>query len=66
MKRTEQSVYAFDLYPAVKPDARLFDCKQRCKILRQDLLIVVRALEKLNPGVQRPAVSPDENFDAVD
>merc|ERR1719321_426804 len=31
-----------------------------------DLLVVVRALEELDPGVERPAVSPDEDLDAVD
>ena len=35
-------------------------------MMRQHLLIVVRALEELNPGVERPAVSLDEDFDAVD
>merc|ERR1719217_1276357 len=31
-----------------------------------DLLVVVGALKKLDPGVQRPAVSLDEDLDAVD
>merc|ERR1719213_826937 len=31
-----------------------------------DLLVIVRALEKLNPGVERPAVCLEENLDTID
>merc|ERR1719331_2575533 len=31
-----------------------------------DLLVVVRPLEELDPRVERPPVSPDEDLDAVD
>ena len=35
-------------------------------MLRQHLLVVVRALEELDPRVERPAVGLDEDLDAVD
>ena len=35
-------------------------------MLRQHLLVVVRALEELDPRVERPAVSLDEDLHAVD
>ena len=50
----------------MKPAPELAALLQAPLLHAQHLLVVVGALEELDAGVQRPAVSLDEDLDAVD
>ena len=50
----------------MKPAPELAALLQAPLLHAQHLLVVVGALKELDPGVQRPAVSLDEDLDAVD
>merc|ERR1719321_335316 len=47
-------------------DAEEGPVKAVLRVKLDNLLVIVRALEELNPGVERPAVCFEENLDAVD